>query len=179
MSDPHWQVLRRATIYDSPWVRLHRDDVRLPDGSVIDGYHVVDIPAPAVAVVPVGDDGRILLIEHYRFITGTTGWEVPAGRFEEGDDVESAAARELIEETGHSAGQIEYLGKFFPCCGISNLTFNVCVAKKLARRSEIQDTNEVIRLGWFTRGQVEEMVRSNQVRDGLSLTALLWFLFLG
>src|SRR2546423_8305251 len=74
-----WQVLRRVTVYDSPWVRLHRDDVRLPDGTVIDGHHVVDVPRPAVGVVPVGDDGRVLLIEHYRFITDTTGWEIPAG----------------------------------------------------------------------------------------------------
>ena len=151
--------------------------MRQPDGTVIDGHHVVDFPAPAVAVVPVGDDGRILLIEHYRFITETTGWEVPAGRFDEGENVESAGARELMEETGHAAGEIKFLGKFFPCNGVSNLTFNVCIAKKLVRKSEIQDTNEVIRIGWFTRPQVEEMLRSNQIRDGLSLTALLWFLF--
>ena len=47
-----WQVLRRETIYDSPWVRLQRADVRLPDGKIINGHHLVDYPRPAVCVVP-------------------------------------------------------------------------------------------------------------------------------
>src|SRR5919199_1293296 len=96
-----WQVLRRETIYESPWLRLYRDDVRLPDGSLIAGHHVIEYPQPAVGVVPVGDDGRILLIEHYRFITDTTGWEVPAGRVDPLEELEDAAARELREETGY------------------------------------------------------------------------------
>jgi hypothetical protein len=73
-----WQVQKRDN-YDSPWVRLHRDDVRLPDGSGDRGHHVVDFPYPAVCVLPIGDDGRILLID-INFITDTIGWEVPAGR---------------------------------------------------------------------------------------------------
>jgi 8-oxo-dGTP pyrophosphatase MutT (NUDIX family) len=176
MENSHWEVLRRVTVYDSPWVRLHRDDVRLPDGSVIDGHHVVEVPAPAVGVVPVGDDGRILLIEHHRFITGTTGWEVPAGRFETGDTAESAAERELLEETGHSAGSFEYVGNYFPINGLVKHVFHVCIARKLIRRGEIQDTNEVIRVGWFDPGEVAAMVRDGAIKDGLSLTALLWFL---
>jgi 8-oxo-dGTP pyrophosphatase MutT (NUDIX family) len=176
MENPHWEVLRRVTVYDSPWVRLHRDDVRLPDGSVIDGHHVVEVPAPAVGVVPVGDDGRILLIEHHRFITETTGWEVPAGRFETGDTAESAAERELLEETGHSAGSFEYVGNYFPINGLVKHVFHVCIARKLIRRSEIQDTNEVIRVGWFDPLEIAAMVRDGAIKDGLSLTALLWFL---
>jgi 8-oxo-dGTP pyrophosphatase MutT (NUDIX family) len=176
MEKTHWEVLRRVTVYDSSWVRLHRDDVRLPDGSVIDGHHVVDIPMPAVGVVAVGDDGRILLIEHHRFITGTTGWEIPAGRFDAGDTVESAAARELLEETGHSAARFEYLGNYFPINGLCNQTFHVSVGRGLIRRSGIQDTNEVIRIGWFERREIAGMIRDGGIKDGLSVTGLLWFL---
>jgi 8-oxo-dGTP pyrophosphatase MutT (NUDIX family) len=176
MGDGRWTVIRRVTVYDSPWVRLHRDDVRLPDGSVIDGHHVVEVPAPAVGIVPVGDDGRILLIEHHRFITGTTGWEVPAGRFDAGDTVESAAARELLEETGHSAGKLHYLGNYFPINGLCDHVFHVCVGRELIRRGEIQDTNEVMRLGWFDRREIAGMIRDGVIKDGLSVTALLWFL---
>lgn len=177
MKSPPWQVLRRVTVYDSPWVRIHRDDIRLPDGSIIDGHHLVDVPRPAVAVVPVGEDGRLLLIEHYRFITGTTGWEVPAGGMDPNEDRQAAAARELLEETGHAARTFDYLGHYYPSNGLSNQTFHVYVAGGLSRVGEILDTNEVSRIGWFTREEVAQMLRENAIREGFSFTALLWYFF--
>ena len=170
-----WQVLKRTTIYDSPWVRLHRDDVRLPDGSMIDGHHVVDFPRPAVCVVPIGDDGRILLIEHYRFITDTTGWEVPAGRLDESEQLEEAAARELREETGFVAERLDYLGFYHPSNGSTNLTFHVYFGYGLRQVGELTDTNEIMRVAWFSKDEVWAMIAANEVRDGMTLTALLWY----
>jgi len=170
-----WHVLRRETIYDSPWVRLHRDDVQLPDGSMIAGHHVVDFPRPAVCVVPIGDDGRILLIEHYRFITDTIGWEVPAGRLDEGEQLEEAAARELREETGFAAERLEYLGFYHPSNGSTNLTFHVYFGYGLRHMGELTDTNEIMRVAWFSIDQVWAMIAANEVRDGMTLTALLWY----
>jgi 8-oxo-dGTP pyrophosphatase MutT (NUDIX family) len=177
MKSPYWEVLRRVTVYDSSWVRVHRDDIRLPDGSMIDGHHVVDVPRPAVGIVPVGEDNRILLIEHYRFITGTTGWEIPAGRMDPGESAESTAARELLEETGHTAATFQNLGQYHPSNGLSNQTFHVYVANGLVQRGKRYDTNEVSRVAWFTPAEVAEMLRANAIRNGLSLTGLLWFFF--
>ncbi|HEY2586837.1 MAG TPA: NUDIX hydrolase [Tepidisphaeraceae bacterium] len=175
MPDPHWKVLARRTIYDSPWVRLHQDDVRLPDGSVIEGHHVVEVPRAAVGVVPVGPDGRILLIEHYRFITDTTAWEVPAGAIDGGEDVLAAAARELREESGHAADRIEHLGHYHPSIGVSSQRFHLCLGHGAYRVGEILDTNEVIQARWFDADAVWAMTQRNEIRDGLSLTALLWY----
>jgi 8-oxo-dGTP pyrophosphatase MutT (NUDIX family) len=170
-----WQVLKRTTIYDSPWVRLHRDDVRLPDGSVIDGHHVVDYPLPAVCVVPIGEDERILMIEHYRFITDTTGWEIPAGRIDAGEQLEEAAARELREETGYVAERLEYIGAYHPSNGSSNLTFHVYFGYEMRQVGELTDTKEIMRLAWFSPDEVWAMIAANELRDGLTLTALLWY----
>jgi ADP-ribose pyrophosphatase len=155
-------------------VRLHRDDVRLPDGSVIDGHHVVDFPLPAVCVVPIGVDGRMLLIEHYRFITDTTGWELPAGRVEESETLDDAAARELHEEAGATAERLEYLGVYHPCNGSTNLTFHVYIGHGAQVVGELTDTNEVLRAAWFEQDAAWQMIAANQIRDGLTLTALLW-----
>src|SRR5437763_16753368 len=90
-----WQVLRRETVYTSPWISLHRDWVQLPDGSVIEGHHVVEFPRPAVGVVPVDAAGRVMLVYHDRFISGERGWEIPAGTVDAGESWEAGARREL------------------------------------------------------------------------------------
>jgi 8-oxo-dGTP pyrophosphatase MutT (NUDIX family) len=173
-TSPPWQVLGKRTIYASDWIGLAQWAVRLPDGGIIPDYHVVDFPTPAVAVVPLSDDGRVLLIDHYRFITDTRGWEVPSGRLEQGESVAEAAARELLEETGHAASTWQTLGHYHPSNGSSNQVFHVTVARGLDRRSAPFDTNETLGLGWFTPAEVQALVVENRILDGLSLTALCW-----
>jgi len=127
-----------------------------------------------VAVIPVGDDGRILMIDHYRFITGTRGWEVPSGRLDAGESVAQAASRELLEETGYRASIWQTLGRYHPSNGSSNQVFHVVVARDLARQSEPLDINETLGLRWFTPGEARDWIARNQILDGLSLTALCW-----
>ncbi len=174
-----WQVLGKRTIYSSEWINLAQWSVRLPDGSVIPDHHVLDYPSEAVAVIPIGDDGRILMIDHYRFITGTRGWEVPSGRIDTGESVEQAARRELLEETGYAASRWQIMGKYHPSNGSSNQVFHVTVARELVRRSDPLDVNETLGLKWFTPGEVRGLVLRNEIPDGLSLTAVCWGLVAG
>jgi 8-oxo-dGTP pyrophosphatase MutT (NUDIX family) len=174
-----WEVLERRRLYASRWVGLAEWTVRLPDGRVITDYHVVEYPGEAVAVVPVGDDGRVLLIDHYRVITDTRGWEVPAGGIDAGESVADAAARELLEETGYGASAWQCLGRFHPSNGSSNQVFHVTVARGLTRRSESFDVNETLGLGWFTPAEVRRLVLANEIPDGLTVTALSWVLVAG
>lgn len=174
-----WQVLAKRTIYESRWVNLAQWGVRLPDGSVIPDHHVVDYPRAAVAIVPVGEDGRVLMIDHYRFITGTRGWEVPSGGIDPGESVGEAAARELYEETGHQADAWETLGRYHPSNGSSNQVFHVTVARALTCRSVPLDVNETLGLRWFAPDDVRGLVVGNEIPDGLSLTALSWALVAG
>ena len=171
-----WRVLDKRTIYTSRWVGLQQWAVRLPDGRVIPDHHVVDYPYAAVAIVPVGDDERVLLIDHYRFITDTRGWEVPSGGVDPDESVAAAARRELLEETGHAASSWQPLGKYHPSNGSSNQVFHVTVARGLRRQSDPTDTNETLGLRWFTTAEVREAIVQNRIPDGLSLTALSWAL---
>ena len=81
-----WQVLSKRTLYSSPWINLDQWAVRLPDGSIIPDHHVLDYPRAAVGVIPIGADGRILMIDHYRFMTDTRGWEIPSGGIDQDED---------------------------------------------------------------------------------------------
>lgn len=174
MSKRPWQVLGRQTIHQSPWVSLHQDDVRLPDGSIIHGHHVVDYPRPAVGVVPLRADGAVLLVEHYRFIVDRTHWEIPAGRVDEGETHAEAAARELLEESGAQATHITYLGCYHPANGSSNQMFYVHIAHDVTQVAPISDTNEILSARWFAPDELWHMISQNDIRDGLTLTAWLW-----
>ena len=171
-----WQVLNKRPIYHSAWVGLEHWAVQLPDGNVIPDHHVVVYPRQAVGVVSRDANGNFLLIDHYRFITDSRGWEIPAGQVEEGEQVAEAAARELLEETGYVAEHIRALGHYFPSNGSSNQVFNVGVAEGLTRVMAVTDTNEALNCRWFSSDAVRAMLKQNEIRDGFSITALLWSL---
>ena len=174
-----WQVLARRKVYESGWIDIQHLDIRLPDGTIMRDIHMVDYRFQAASVIPIGDDGRILLIDHYRVFTDTRGWEAPAGKIDPGESPEQTAARELMEETGHLAASLKKLGQYHPSNGSSNQTFHVFVAHGITRVSDIQDTNEVIGLKWFTPQEVRGMIARNEILDGLSLTGLSWAFVLG
>ena len=171
---PPWRVLGKRRIYTNDWISVDFWSVRLPDGTVIDDYTVLDYPRPAVAVLPVGADSRVLMIDHYRFITDTRGWELPAGRVDPGESVDAAAERELFEETGHSATSWTTLGQYHPSNGSSNQVFYVKIARDLTRRSDPMDTNETMALRWFEPREIRALLRGNEIKDGLTITGLSW-----
>lgn len=170
-----WAVLGRRAIYHSPWVGLEHWSVQLPDGNVIPDHHVV-YPRQAVGVAPRDANGNFLLIDHYRFITDSRGWEIPAGQVEEGEGVVEAAARELLEETGYRADRFRTLGHYFPSNGSSNQVFNVVVAEGLSQVTAATDANATLGCRWFSAGEVRALLKQNKIRDGFSMTALLWSL---
>lgn len=173
-NDKPWQVIARRVAYASDWVNVQHVDIRMPDGEVWRDIHLVDYPHAAASVIPVGDDGKILMIDHYRFQTDTRGWEIPAGKIDADESPEQAAVRELLEESGHCAAAFKYLGCYYPSNGSSNQVFHVFIARGVTRVGEIQDTNEVSGLRWFAPADVRALIARNEIRDGLSLTSLCW-----
>jgi 8-oxo-dGTP pyrophosphatase MutT (NUDIX family) len=167
----HWQVLGTHVLYKSHWMNLRQDRVKLPDGKIID-HHVVDYPHKAVSILPVREDGHILMIKNYRFITDSEAWEIPAGMVDPGENFEEAAARELLEETGYVAKQFTPLNYYYPSNGSSNQEFHMFAATQLSRQTEQFDTNEILDVQWFSSEQIRAMILRNDIVDGLCLTTL-------
>jgi 8-oxo-dGTP pyrophosphatase MutT (NUDIX family) len=128
--------------------------------------------------VAVGS-GRVLLIHRHRFITDSTGWEIPAGRVEAGEDPIEAARREMLEETGWRPGPLSLLFSYFPSIGLIDQRFNIFVANGAEHVGEPADSSESDRVEWIEVVQLPALIRRGEIRDGYSMTALLWLLQMG
>lgn len=143
------------------------------------GGHVrreVVVHPGAVVLLPLLDDGRIVLIRNHRFSVDRALWELPAGTLEPGEPVERCAARELEEETGYRAGALAPLTAFYASPGITDERMHVFLATGL--RPSAQDLDATERIEVFPT-EVEEaraMIRDGRIEDGKTIAALLYWL---
>lgn len=172
---PPFVVHSSERIYDSPWCGLRRDEVTLPSGKLQE-YHVFEI-GPAVTVVPVLPDGRVVLIAQYRYPHGKTHWELPAGRLEEGEDAAAGARRELLEETGYAGAELLPLPGFYPTNGISAHHASAFVATGCERVAEPnREEAEQIAARIFTQGEIEALLDAGLIQDAFAALPLLYWL---
>lgn len=170
-----WIVHGERVIYDSPWVRLALTDIEIPGGRRFD-HHVVRMPAQAAGTVIHDASRGVLLLWRHRFATDSWGWEVPAGRIDDGETPEQAAVRESFEETGWMPGPLRRLTTYHPHNGSSDATFHLFVADGAEHVGDPSDPSESERVEWLTVDRLRSEIAAERVLDGLSLTALLWWL---
>jgi 8-oxo-dGTP pyrophosphatase MutT (NUDIX family) len=169
-----WITHSRRPIYRSRWVELWLDDVEIPGNDRFE-HHVLRFPNPSVTIVAV-DKGNVLLLWRHRFITDAWGWEVPAGRGEEGEDPATIARRELEEETGWRAEKLTKLVSYNALSGISNLRFISFCATEVSHVGDPSDASEASRVEWIPLLEVPALVMKGKIVDGPSLLALTHYL---
>ncbi len=172
MSDHEgWTRLATRHLFQSPWFDVRQDQVRLPGGEEIP-YTFVEHHGYAM-VVPLLDDGRVLLERVYRYTVDRTLLECPAGGLD-GEAPEVAAGRELREETGWVAESFEPLGSFYGSKGISNERFHVFLARGLSREGEpILEITEQIELEFLPFEEARRRALAGEIEDAPSALALL------
>ncbi len=126
----------------------------------------------AVTILPVLDDERIVLIHNYRVPAGKELLELPAGTLEAGESTEECARRELEEETGYRASEIEPLCEFYTTPGICTERMWVFVATGLTRTTQQLQGNEQIRVAVTDINRVRRMLLDGSIEDGKTLAAL-------
>jgi ADP-ribose pyrophosphatase len=128
-----------------------------------------------VVLLPVLDDGRVLLILNHRFTVGRTLWELPAGTLDPGESPEQCAARELEEETGYRAGRLTPLLQFYTAPGISDERAHVFLAEGLTRGEQHLDDTEKIEVHALPVDEVKRMVSERKLEDAKSIASLLYW----
>ena len=172
MPDDKSQRLEHRLVYDGSIVRLELDRVIEPSG--IEVTREVVRHSGAVVVLPIMDDGRIVLIRQYRYAVDRTMLEVPAGRLEPGEVPEDAARRELQEETGYYAHELTPLTSIFPAPGYTDEKMFLFRATRLELRESSPDEDESIEVVPMSRREALEILHRADGADAKTLLALTY-----
>ncbi len=169
MRDLRQKQLSSELLYQGRVVSLHRDQVAMPDGQVVE--RVVVEHHGAVGVVPVTEDGDVVLVRQWRYPTGGALLEIPAGGLEPGEDPEAAAIRELQEEIGYRPGKLVKIGEFFTAPGFCSELLHLYLATDLTPSRLPGDDDEDIEVVQIPLTEV--MACPEAIRDGKTLVGLL------
>lgn len=166
-------TLASETVFQGKLLEVRRDRVRLPDdGEAIREYVV---HPGAVVVLALLDNGRLLFERQFRYPLRRVFLELPAGKIDPGEDIRETARRELLEETGHAAGNWEHLGVMHPCIGYSDERIEIFLARNVRQIGEQQlDHHEFLEVVELSPAEAREAVFAGEITDSKTITALYW-----
>lgn len=157
-------------IYQGKVVTLNVDTVRLPNGHTID-LEVIRHPG-AAAVVPMKDDGTVVMIRQFRHAANGFIYEIPAGKLHPKEDPLDCAARELEEEIGYKAGHFELLSSIFTAPGFADEVIHVYVATALTRGTQNLDQDEVLEVVEMPLREAIAKIEDGTIRDAKTIVGL-------
>lgn len=171
-SDLTEETLSTETVFKGRLLDVRLDRVRLPNGRESTREYLVH-PGAAV-IVPLFNNGDVLLERQYRYPLRRDFIELPAGKLDPGEEALACAKRELREETGYAADEWHYLATFYPCIGYSNERLVFYLARHLRHVGDSPDHDECLEVLRVPVAQALEMVRDGRICEGKTVMGLLW-----
>jgi len=173
-SDTHLleTLLSSETLFEGRFLQARRDTVRLPDGASATREYVVH--PGAVVVIPLLDDGRVLLERQYRYPVARVMTEFPAGKLGSGEDPLGCAQRELLEETGYTARQWAHAGAMHLAIAYSTEIIHIFFARGLQAGERQLDEDEFLDVYSASAAELFDACRKGQVTDAKTLSCALW-----
>jgi ADP-ribose pyrophosphatase len=157
-------------IHKNPWWEYKCDKVIRADGT--EGEYCYVETGGNIIIIPVLDDGRLVLVRQYRYLADKNSIEFPGGGIGKGESPVDAAKRELLEESGYQTENLIKIGVFEPCVGVVKDMSHIFIANELtaaqAPKSDVFESTEVIlrRVDEF-----ENMIKQGEIWDGQVLAA--------
>ncbi|MGH8779149.1 NUDIX domain-containing protein [Paraburkholderia sp.] len=160
------------TLHQGKFLTLKCDTVELPDGKHATREYVQH--PGAVMVIPLFDDGRVLLESQYRYPIGKVMVEYPAGKLDPNEGALACAKRELHEETGYTASEYIFLARIHPIISYSTEFIEIYLARGLTAGERKLDDGEFLELFTATVPQMSEWVRTGKVTDVKTIIGTFW-----
>jgi ADP-ribose pyrophosphatase len=171
MIDLKEQLIESQTVFAGKILKVRLDRVLLPDGREA-SREVVGHPG-AVAIVPVTNDGKVILVRQYRYPVEKVMLEIPAGKLDKGEKPESCALRELEEETGFVARRLEKLTSYYTAPGFTDEILHVFLASDLEQTEQKLDGDEFIGVEYYNRDELKVLLADDSVKDAKTLIGLM------
>jgi ADP-ribose pyrophosphatase len=165
-------TLSSELAFKGVFLRLRSDVALLPDGST--GPREYIIHPGAAAMVPMLDDGRILIERQFRYPVGEVFIEIPAGKIDAGETPLQTAQRELIEETGYQAAQWAMLTRIHPAIGFANEVIHLFLCRGLTAVARDLDAGEFIECEAVTLEFLINELRAGRLTDVKTQIAVHW-----
>jgi len=165
------RLVRSESVFDGNFLKVRRDQVRLPDGHLASREHVVH--PGAVMIVAIADDGQLVVERQHRYPLDHVLLEFPAGKLDPGETTLACARRELLEETGYSARDWAYAGRLHNAPAYSNEFIEIWFARGLVAGAQKLDEGEFLEV--FTLPEAALLARSasGELTDAKTMVGLL------
>jgi ADP-ribose pyrophosphatase len=159
-------------VWQGRFLDVRRDTVALPNGAQTTREYIVH--NGAVMVVPVLDDGRLVMERQYRYPMGRVMLEFPAGKIDDGEAPFVCGVRELEEETGYRAREWARAGVLHNAIAYSSERIEIWFARGLTRGAAKLDDEEFLEIVTHSEAEIEAMCASGGITDAKTLIGLLW-----
>ena len=169
MALKHWKTISSEVKFKNPWWTYLVNKYLVGDGR--EGEYHICHTAGSAFTVPVLSNGKLLLVNQYRYLNDRESIEFPGGGIKEGLTSEEVSRKELIEECGMD-GDFEKIGIFNPYNGVTDEICHVYIARNLKLSAEFaKDDHEEFELVELTVSEMQAKIKSNEIYDGMTLAA--------
>ena len=169
----NYKLLKSKILYKGKVFNHQVDEIEYTSGNI--GIREIAIHPGGAVVIPVKNDGKIILVKQFRYPLQKTLIELPAGKLDKNEDPLICATRELEEETGYKAKDVKKLGQIYTAPGYCTEILHIYLAKRLTPGNHNREEGELgMEILEYSLPEIEEMISSGEITDAKTIAGIYY-----
>lgn len=174
-----WKTLSSSYVIKTPWLNIKKDKVQLPNGKIIEDFFSIE-GDNLIAILAVNDNQEVLLVRQYRYAISQETLDLPGGGIHKNESSITAAKRELLEETGYSAGRMQKIITYYPDSGKKGDIKHIFLAKDLKQSIKAnhnkEESEKITDVKWLPLNEITSNIAKGKFREATLQLAVLYYL---